>query len=725
MHRIPLILLSSVITCAHPGAVRASDPPKAVEILYADAAASPDGDGSEAKPFNNPGEAAAKVRDLRDLRDRPVRVILRPGHYVMRNGFFLGAGDDRVAEAPVTYESAETGKARISSGVVVDLSKLRPVSDPAVLARLPESTRNLVREVSLDDLDIRAARFPDRFRGIDLLEVYWNGQRLPLSRWPEQGKFASMEKVVDNGLKQTGGVFVYRGDVPARWVGALEDGIWLRGFWRVPWVIEGVRVGAIDPEKRTIAHAVPIPNGIGSKYHRAPGNGRGAGSGEEPWEAVNLIEEIDVPGEWAVRFPTRMLYLYPPSESGELLITDHREPVVSIAGVSNTSLVGLAVDGGLGDGISVQGGKEVLVAGCRVSNVARNGIVLDGGEKHTILSCDVTETGFSGISYLGGKRSTLEPGGHRILNNWVTKAGRFFPAAGILGGGSPGAESVGNLVAHNRIHDCANSGIVYAGNENLFEFNEIYRVGLGSSDLGCFYTNSGWTSRGNHIRNNFVHHSMNANAFYVDDGDAGDTFTGNVAYKTQSGGFIGGGHDHTFRHNIIVANTRAMHIDARGVARGYTVDDTRLRGDLESVPFLDDPWKTKYPELTRILENRPEFPSGILIEDNLFVACESPIRKADSDEKLAGLTFRGNVVSENMGMFVDPERLDFTLKPGSPVFEEIPDFPQVPMAKIGLYSDAYRPVVPERDLELLRTGNTAGGGFDSLMDVEASNRKEH
>ena len=79
-----------------------------------------------------------------------------------------------------------------------------------------------------------------------------------------------------------------------------------------------------------------------------------------------------------------------------------------------------------------------------------------------------------------------------------------------------------------------NSGIVYGGNDNIFEYNEIYRVGLGSSDLGCFYTNAGWTSRGNIIRYNLVHHSMNANAFYVDDGDAGDTFINNVAYKTRT-----------------------------------------------------------------------------------------------------------------------------------------------------------------------------------------------
>jgi hypothetical protein len=554
------------------------------------------------------------------------------------------------------------------------------------------------------------------------VEVYWNGKRQGISRWPEAGTFAKMQRVVDNGVDGDGGTFVYREDEPAKWIGAIEEGVWLRGFWRVPWVIEGVRISAIDPAAKTITHSVPLQGGIGSKYHRAANNGKGAGSGEEPWEAVNLIEEIDTPGEWAVRFATNTLYVLPPADSGELLISGLRDPVISLSGVSNTSFIGISVDGGLGNGIRIEGGEGDLVAGCKVKNVAKNGIVIEGGRNHTVRSCDVTETGYSGISFLGGDRATLTPGGHKILNNHVTRAGVHYPAAAISGGGGPGTQSVGNLVAHNRIHDTANSGIVYAGNDNIFEFNEIYRAGLGSSDLGCFYTTGGWTSRGNIVRYNFVHHSMNANSFYVDDGDSGDTFIGNIAYKVSSGGFVGGGHDHVFRNNIMIENTRAMHVDSRGVPRKYTATDKRLRGDLDSVPYQSPPWSEKYPELVHILENSPEMPSGILIEKNLFVRCETPLRKSGKPEELVGITFKDNSVSNDLGCFVNPEALDFLLKPNAPVFREIPGFQQIPMKKIGLQPDEFRPEVPPRDMELLRSGRT-DRVFDSQTDIDASNRK--
>jgi hypothetical protein len=308
------------------------------------------------------------------------------------------------------------------------------------------------------------------------------------------------------------------------------------------------------------------------------------------------------------------------------------------------------------------------------------------------------------------------------MNNNISRAGLFFPRPGIDGGLGTKSESVGNLVAYNRIHDSANSGVVYAGNDNIFEYNDIYRIGLGSSDLGCFYTTGGWTSRGNIVRYNLVHHAMNGNAFYVDDGDCGDTFFGNIAYKTESGGFVGGGHDQIFRNNMMVECTRAMHVDSRGISRKYTVDDRRLRSDLDSVPYQIPPWSDKYPELVHILEGQPEIPGGIVIADNLFVRCETGIRWSGKQADFAGVEEKNNIVSDDLGMFENPEELNFTLKPGAAIFSDNPEFQQIPVSQIGLYADSYRPVVPPRDMELLRTGNT-DRGFDSQTDIDASNKR--
>ena len=688
--------------------------------------AAPGGDGSTDKPF-------ATLEEARDaaaaIQDRPVHILIGAGHYLVRRGLQLTDTDSGSAERRIVYRGQPGGGTRISSGVIVPLDKLTPVEDEAVRSRLREEVRDQVRRVSLAELGVEPMPFSDHFRGLELLEVFWDRERLPISRWPDAGKFARIKTVLDNGIEPpANGTFVYREEEPGNWSAAVEEGLWLRGFWRVPWVIEAVRVGSIDPDEKTITLAGRVPNGIGSKYHRAANNGPGPGSGEEPWEAINLIEEISAPGEWAVRFADQSLYVLPPADAGELLVTESTRPVIQLKDTSFVTLENLAVDGGLGDGIRVEGGEGVVIAGCQVSNVSRDGISLKGGRNHTIQSCDTAETGYSGIVYLGGERRTLTPGGHRIVNNIVSRAGLFYPAPGINGGLATKAEAVGNLIAHNRIHDCMNSGIVYGGNDNIFEYNDIYRVGLGSSDLGCFYTNAGWTSRGNIIRHNLVHHSMNANAFYVDDGDCGDTFLNNVAYKTRTGPFIGGGQDQTFLNNIIVKSPIAVHIDARGIPRGYTVNDKRLRADLDSVPHDQPPWSEKYPQIAGILDTATERPARIVVEDNLIVACETPLRKSDGGweagggDAFEGLSFAGNVVSDNLAMFVDVENLDFTLQKDAPVFQDLPDFPQFPTEKIGPQPDEYRAQIPPRDMEKLRNENTEGG-FDSQTDVDASNRR--
>lgn len=108
------------------------------------------------------------------------------------------------------------------------------------------------------------------------------------------------------------------------------------------------------------------------------------------------------------------------------------------------------------------------------------------------------------------------------------------PVAALTAGEGRKSATVGNLISHNRIHDAPNSGIVFAGNNNVIEYNEIYRIGLGSSDLGGIYTNSAWTARGNVIRHNFIHHSMNANALYMDDGSCGSLMEGNMTIRVPA-----------------------------------------------------------------------------------------------------------------------------------------------------------------------------------------------
>ena len=674
--------------------------------------------GSRAQPFATLERARDALRRNADVRG-PAVVHLLPGVYLRSKSFELGVQDGGAADARVAYRAE--GEVILRAGMPVPSSALRPVSDPKVLARLDPAARGNVYELDLGAAGIRhARRFPEHFSGGGgLCEVYWNGRRLPLSRWPNDTD-ATMAKVLDRGdekSKSPGGVFVAREERVARW--DVKAGVWVEGYWRVPWAPSALRVASIDPATRTITLAAPIGGGIGSKYAKAPA----LGDGKEPWWAINLPEEIDVPGEWAVDFEARKLYVWPPSapDAARLTVADMDAPMVVVRGAKSLSFEGVVFEQGLGNGVEIIGGEDVLVAGCEFRSLGGNGVVIRGGLRHGVRSSDFHELGEGGILLSGGDRARLERCDHFAENNHLHHLGirKKTYAAAIHVGAYGGGPAVGCRVTHNYIHDLPHAGILYGGNDNLFEYNEISRVVLTSADMGAFYTANDWTSFGNVLRHNFVHSSPRANAFYMDDGDSGDLIEGNVCHGFSYGPFIGGGHDNVVRHNLVVACERGLHLDARGVSRGYDKDRGLLAG-LAAVPYQSPPWSVRYPSLSGLAERHPEKPSGNRVTENAVVACAQPFHFAKPKD-LAGSMVEGNAVfALAEAGFLDPARGNFTLQADSAVFARLPGFPAIPFADIGLRRDDYRKTLPERRFG--EVSKPAAGVFDSDVDVRRSDQ---
>jgi hypothetical protein len=676
------------------------------------------GSGTSDDPFRDPHQALAAADKLRKSSDAPeVTVVFGGGTYHLDKPLAPGAGNP--SERPLILRPAPGKQAVFSMGTPVALSAFTPVDDAGLLERMAPEARGKIVRIDLSAHGIALSQAPDNFDGNQWLEVLHDGARLPISRWPNSG-YARMGEVLDKGLppSPSGGTFRYPDDRAARWQTASADGsLWLRGFWRVPWTRQAMRVAKIDAGQKTITLARPIHLGIGSKY----GKTHGGKHGEEQWQAINLMEEIDQPGEWSVDPKSGFLYLWPPPGAAEFLLCHRREPIISILGGSDITLRDLDLDGSFGPCLVIEKGSGVVVENCRIRNCGEAGVVISGGTGHAVLACEITATGREGIRFTGGDRRTLSPGGHRISNNHIHRTGAHTPAPALVAGSGRKSETVGNLVSHNRIHDVPNSGIVYAGNDNIFEFNEIYRVGLGSGDLGGIYTNAAWTARGNIIRHNFIHHSMNANALYMDDGSCDALMEGNILWKTQSGAFIGGGHDQIVRHNLILECSRALHIDSRGVSRNYSMENHGFADDLRSVPYTDEPWKSRYPELARILDQDTRLPRNVRIEHNLLAGCEAALRKSGLEDHFAGLLLNANEEMPSAAAFIDTATMTIRIP------ENLRDrAAALPWAKTigraGLVRDAHRKSIPPRDIDLLRNADT-NRTFDSQTDIDASNRK--
>jgi hypothetical protein len=677
--------------------------------------------------FEQAQDAARAV--LRDHPGEPLTVWLEPGAYYLAAPLRMAKPDSGTADAPVVWRARQPGTVTLSVGRQVQASQFTPVTDATVLARLDSAARDHVVQLDLGALGLRNTKpYPNYFTNdTHLLRVFCGGDLMPNARWPNgpQG-YTTMQGVLDSGdfrsNQSQGGTFRYRGDRPERWVAAVGGGgVWLRGFWRVPWVIEGLRVKEIDVAQKTITFAVSTANGIGSKYTPLV-NGTRAGDGTENWYVLNLLEEIDEPGEWAIDFERNQLYFWPPTPvaDGSVVIADERRSVITFNNASHLVFRDLTLRHSLGSGVTLSDGEGVVLGGLRICDHGEHGVLLRGGYGHSVHGCDIHDVGLSGVDLLAGERKTLTPSRHRIVNNHIHRIGLAAPVAAIVAGYGPRAEVVGNQVLHNRIHDGPSAGVRFAGNDNEFAWNEVYRIGMDSSDLGAFYTNSGWTTQGNRLHHNFVHHNENAQAFYLDDGDSGDSVYRNIVYKAQSGAFVGGGHDNLFQHNVFIASERGIHVDARGTQRGYHPRDSRLGGDLNSVPFRSPPWSERYPNLTQYPDMDTTIPSNIVFADNLVVDCAVDIRQSGPPAHFAGVTF-GPLAHGTMDLFRDPAQFDFGFADLARVRQLLPGFPEIPVERIGIHVDEYRRSVPPRDLEQLRTESTRKRAFDSQQDIDASN----
>lgn len=657
--------------------------------------------GTAQQPFATLARAREAVRALKREEGRlpagGVAITLRDGTYQLTAPFELTAADSGTAEAPVVYRAAAGAQPRLHGARLLQATDFQRADAPADRARLDPVARDHVVKLDLATRGVTSAGpFPKVFSDHGgLFELFVNGARMPLSRWPNTGA-VTMARAVVNGDARTPGVFEYREDRASRW--PTNGGFWLKGNWRVGWEDPALLVAAVDPTKKHITFAAGLHLGIGNKYTRPHGNG------QEPYWAINLVEEIDQPGEWAVDFATHTLYFWPPADlaKSDIAITQLTAPLVRTRDAAHVAFIGLTFEYSLGDGVLVQGGNDVLLAGCTLRYLAGTGATLHGTH-HGVQSCDFHDLGRGGIFMSGGDRRTLTPARSYVVNNHLHHYGVLksqYSAAIDFSSHDPvrreHPDAVGLYAAHNLIHHAPRDAIVFSGNDHLFELNEIHHCGFGTADVGAFYTWLDWTIRGVLIRHNFLHDTVGG--VNPDDGASGHYVYGNILVGPRVGFWVASGPDHTFVNNIIVKDAGPVFgLDDRGASRGYATN-AKLLSRAKEVSPTAPPWSTRYPEMRDLLTHRPELPWRTVFSRNLVVMQSGDLIKnalSAVNRDLPGLlTVSDNLVTATDPGFVDAAAGNYALRPDAAVFTRVPEFAPIPFEKIGLQLDPYRRHLP-------------------------------
>ncbi len=166
-------------------------------------------------------------------------------------------------------------------------------------------------------------------------------------------------------------VFYYSNPRQDAW--ADEPDAWLFGYWQRAYFSSYRKILDIDPEKNRIQVDCNLAPGAGRRAEMVEGSG---------YQGINLLSELDVPGEWYLDRGTGLLYFWPPSpiKEAEVVVSMLEAPIIATESVSNIVFRGLTLEAGRQHGVVVKGGENVLLAGCVVRNMGCKGVNVEGGD---------------------------------------------------------------------------------------------------------------------------------------------------------------------------------------------------------------------------------------------------------------------------------------------------------------------------------------------------------
>ncbi len=700
---VPFLLGLAGSLCAAANAT-AELVPRAGVVLHVSPSGTADGDGSEAKPYATLEQARDRMFEINrqtGILDGGLTVLVHGGKYIVRNTFVLGPEHSSSFEkVPIVYRAAD-GEAPVFCGGA-SLKDFVPVTDSAVLARLPEEARGRAMQC---DLKAQGAEVPqgplmlggmgsgNGFKTHPVPELFFNGEPMTMARWPNEDMMHVMDTCVQDGHQVIGipgskvGRFVYEGDRPARWKD--EKDALLYGYWFFDWADSYERIAGIDTDKHEITLAEP-PHTYGYR--------KGA-----RYYAVNLLSEMDQTGEWYLDRANSLLYFLPPSDpaNAEVTLSLFAEPLLRMEGTARVQFEGLTWELASGDAIQVKDGTDCRFAGCIVRRCGGNGITITGGRNCGVLSCDIYSMGRGGTLITGGDRKTLTPGGHFVENCHIHHLSRidhtYTPAAVVDG--------VGNRVAHNYMHDINSSAMRVNGNDHTVEYNEVCNVLLESDDQGGADLWGDPTYRGNVFRYNYWHHignwrrtgedlSCGQAGIRLDDAISGVLIQGNIFYHCSAGkaGFGGvqihGGKDNLLENNIFADCEQAVSFSPWGEKRweaftGKSMESPKIDADL---------YVKRYPELAKLNENV----DVNTLRRNIVWKCGKFMLR-DKGTNIQ----EGNILDPADESFANPEAGDFTVKPDAPAVKDA-GFVPIPFDNIGLCKSAFRSVLPESEIQAAR-----------------------
>ncbi|MGI6402462.1 MAG: right-handed parallel beta-helix repeat-containing protein [Thermoguttaceae bacterium] len=373
-----------------------------------------------------------------------------------------------------------------------------------------------------------------------------NGAAQTIARWPNVG-----QETLPFGEKVEGGpegvsTFRYDFDRVDNWLlDGQTDDIWAFGLYEWEWAADLRRVVNIDRDAKTIAFDYKD------------------GSGKFDYYFVNVLEELDSPGEYYVDSESGTLYFYPPKsfDSAEALnaatveYDEYEGRFIELSDVSDVVISDLAMSGGRETAVAMKDCVRCYLSECVIEQMGGNGVVISDGEFCGVVNSRLRSLGAGGVRMTGGDSDTLKPCRHLVHNCYVSDFSRidrvYAPAVTAYG--------CGFAITNNLFCDSPHHAMRTDGQDIYVARNEIHSVVYEYSDQSGIDIYCDPSFRGILIERNLWRHIGSAFSLCgqagvrLDDSISGVVMRENVFYRS-SGGIFGGIQIHGGKDNLVINN---------------------------------------------------------------------------------------------------------------------------------------------------------------------------
>lgn len=652
--------------------------------IYVSPNGSDTADGSINAPLKTLAAAKEKANEKKK-KTTPVNVIFSEGTYNFSDTVNFTESDSGNPNAPIQYMTADNQTVEFTGTKELNVNKLRNVTDYKVKQRMYRHVRDKIKQIDLSSegitkemIDFTASEYlHGKMRPVKL---FLNGRQQTLARYPNDG-YQTILKIdgenkkgsKDESYKYLGATVYYSDTAPLRWTQAENP--YIDAYWSVGWNGEWNKLKSIDSDNMSFKLATWTASGMSAETGR--------------WAAVNLLEEIDIPGEYYIDRDNMILYYYPPKElanNDKLEIAVLQKNMINLTDCSYVYFDGLDVgknssnfnileakDGG--HLFYMKNCRNIKINNCNLHHSGRGAVYIDGGYNIDVSGCSIHDTGLNAVFIQScGDRNTLTSGNVNIVNNDISNTG-IDSGTARMGCIAIWKSTVGVTVKNNNIHRIRESAIFYFGDGHDISYNEFAYCINDTDDAGAVYSGNDWSCWGNVIHHNFIHDSglfkkrksdYKLSGYFLDDRQSGQEFKNNIVAMNNTDyttGFkIGGGRDNVMKDNIFVNSQYGIFTEDRTAGTSFSaMESNGCYTGLKDIPYTSSVYLEKYPgiqNLVQELKANDKFEQKNTIVGNVSFNAQTVLDSATSPVS----QISDNVILDGKDAFVDPENLDYRIK---------------------------------------------------------------